>query len=86
MEKITYNTNGIITLDTENNICPYADTTGTIVPNDLGGNLGNNNKRWNAVYSKKIISQSMEINGQDIETLSNGGRTILKRNTTYNKR
>lgn len=84
-KKITYNTNGIISLDKENNICPYADTTGTIVPNDLGGNLGNNNKRWNAIYSKKIISQSMEINGQDIETLSNGGRTILKRNTTYNK-
>lgn len=84
-KQITYNTNGIITLDDENNITPYADTTGTVVPNDLGGNLGTNNKRWGNIYGTKIIAQSMEINGQDIESLASGGRSILQRNTTYNQ-
>ena len=84
-KQITYNTNGIITLDDENNITPYADTTGTVVPNDLGGNLGTNNKRWGNIYGTKIIAQTMEVNGQDIESLASGGRSTLQRNTTYNQ-
>ena len=82
-KQITYNADGIITLDNENNVSPLTDTTGNIVPNSLGGNLGTMNKYWNNIYSNKINAKSMEINGQDIETLANGGRTILQRNTTY---
>lgn len=82
-KQITYNANGIITTDDDNNVSPLTDTTGNIVPNDLGGNLGTNNKRWNTVYANNIVATNMIINGQDIETLANGGRTILQRNTTY---
>lgn len=82
-KQITYNADGIITLDSEKNVSPLTDTTGNIVPNSLGGNLGTMNKYWNNIYSNKINAKSMEINGQDIETLANGGRTILQRNTTY---
>ncbi len=82
-KQITYNANGIITIDEDNNISPLTDTTGNIVPNDLGGNLGTNNKRWNAVYTNNIIATNITVNGQNIETLANGGRTILQRNTTY---
>lgn len=82
-KQITYNADGIITLDSEKNVTPLTDTTGNIVPNSLGGNLGTMNKYWNNIYSNKINAKSMEINGQDIETLANGGRTILQRNTTY---
>lgn len=82
-KQITYNANGIITIDEDNNISPLTDTTGNIVPNDLGGNLGTNNKCWNAVYTNNIIATNITVNGQNIETLANGGRTILQRNTTY---
>lgn len=84
-KQITYNTNGIITLTDDNDISPYADTTGNIVPNALGGNLGGSANRWNNVYAAKIFALAMEINGQDIESLASGGRSILQRNTTYNQ-
>lgn len=84
-KQITYNTNGIITLTDENDISPYADTTGNIVPNALGGNLGGSANRWNNIYAAKIFALAMEINGQDVEALASGGRTMLQRNTTYNK-
>lgn len=82
-KQITYNTNGIVNLDSENNIIPFADTTGNIVPNDLGGDLGAINKKWNNIYAVKMSAQSMEINGEDIESLASSGRSTLKRNTTY---
>lgn len=84
-KQITYNTNGIITLTDENDISPYADTTGNIVPNALGGNLGGSANRWENIYAAKIFALAMEINGQDVEALASGGRTMLQRNTTYNK-
>lgn len=84
-KQITYNTNGIITLTDDNDISPYADTTGNIVPNALGGNLGGSANRWNNIYAAKIFALAMEINGQDIESLASGGRSILQRNTTYNQ-
>lgn len=84
-KQITYNTNSIITLTDDNDISPYADTTGNIVPNALGGNLGGSANRWNNIYAAKIFALAMEINGQDVEALASGGRTMLQRNTTYNK-